>query len=140
MIKRTSAALLVLVSAAACASTPLTSSSGNGGGTADSSLPTLRNAPHYVLLSSPNQIRTWDFGNPIGVKGLHVRGISTNLGFRAIGDIQGNGKFCEAGQDWLGLNDLTVRKASQGRAPEAPYILGCASGSSFQPASRAITQ
>ena len=139
MIKRTSAAVLVLALAVGCASTPVTSSSGNGGGTTAASLPTLRNAPDYILLSAPNQIRTWDFGNPVGVKGLHIRGISTNVGFRAVGDIQGNGKFCEGGQDWLSLRDLTVHKAGDG-TPQAPYILGCASGSTFQPASREIVQ
>ena len=137
-MKRTFVALALLLTVA-CASTPLTSSSNDNGGAAAASLPTLRNAPDFILLSSPNQIRTWDFGNPVGVKGLHVRGVATNVGFRAIGEIQGNGKFCSDSTHWLSLNDLTVYETSS-KAPQGAYISGCKVGSGFQPSSRAINQ
>ena len=137
-MKRTSLALALLLTVA-CASTPLTSSSNDNGGAAAPGLPTLRNAPDYILLSSPNQIRTWDFGNPVGVKGLHVRGVATNVGFRAIGEIQGNGKFCSASTHWLSLSDLTVYETAS-KAPQGSYISGCAVGNTFQPSSRAIVQ
>lgn len=136
MIRKTSAALALLLTVA-CASNPLTSAGTSGGSTA-ASLPNVKNAPEYVLLSAPNQVRSYDFGNAIGVKGLHVRGVMTNRGFAAVGEIQGNGKFCTSGQDWLSLADMTVYKASDGKTRKAPYIDGCAVGSAFQPASRTI--
>lgn len=136
---RITSAALVLLLAAACASTPLTSSTNETGSAASTGLPTLRNAPDYILLASPNQIRSWDFGNPVGVKGLHVRGVATNVGFKAIGDIQGNGKFCSESTHWLSLSDLTVYANSE-KAPQGSYIAGCATGSSFQPSSRTVNQ
>ena len=137
MIKKSSVALALLLTLA-CASNPLGSSGGDAGATAASTLPSVRNAPEYVLLSSPNQVRTYDFGNSLGVRGLHVRGVMTNRGFIPVGEIQGNGKFCSGGTDWLSLSNLTVYKAGENKTPSAPYILGCAAGSGFQPASRAI--
>ena len=137
MISKASAALALLLTVA-CASNPLGSNGGNGGGSAAPTLPSVKNAPEYVLLSAPNQIRTYDFGNSIGVKGLHVRGVMTNRGFMPVGEIQGNGKFCADGQDWLSLADLTVHKAGDGSERQAPYVTGCAVGSTFQPATRDI--
>lgn len=137
MIKKSSVALALLLSVA-CASNPLGSSGGDAGATANSTLPSVRNAPDYLLLASPNQVRTYDFGNSLGVRGLHVRGVMTNRGFMPVGEIQGNGKFCSNGTDWLSLGTLKVHKAEENQTPVAPYILGCAAGSGFQPASRAI--
>jgi hypothetical protein len=136
MTKKSSVALLLLL-AVACASNPV-STGGNGGASGSATLPNVKNAPDYVLLSAPNQVREYDFGNAIGVKGLHVRGVMTNRGFQPIGDVQGNGKFCEGGQDWLSLADMAVYKAGDSRARRAPYLVGCANGSSFQPSSRTI--
>ena len=137
MIKRTAAAVSLLILTVACASSPIGSSNESSGGAASVTM-NVRNAPDYILLSAPNQIRTWDFGTAITPRGLHVRGTMTNLGFQAAGEIQGNGKFCADGRDWLSLRDLSVNTASSGKTPTAPYILGCVSGSSFQPASRDI--
>ena len=133
-MKRT-IATLALVLTAACASSPMTSSNETSGGALRAV--SVKDAPDYILLSEPNQIRTYDFSNAIGVKGFHVRGTSTSVGFMPAGDIQGNGKTCE-GQDWLSLRDLRVYKASEGKTPVAPYILGCATSSGFQPASRTV--
>jgi hypothetical protein len=137
MIKKSSVALALLLTVA-CASNPIGSSGGDGGATAASTLPSVRNAPDYVLLSAPNQVRSYDFGNSLGVRGLHVRGVMTNRGFMPIGEVQGNGKFCSGGTDWLSLSSFTIHKAEENKTPAAPYILGCAAGSGFQPASRAI--
>src|SRR5712691_1720275 len=136
---KTLATSLVLLLALGCASAPMNSSNESGRNAAVAGITTnANNAPDYILLSSPNQIRNYDFGNAIGVRGLHVRGTLTNRGFMPAGEIQGNGKFCAEGKDWLSLSDLRVHSASEGKTPAAPYIVGCATSSGFQPASRAI--
>ena len=135
---KTSAAVLALVLTVACASTPMTSSSESAGNAGAALTTSVKNAPDYILLTAPNQVRTYDFANAIGVRGLHIRGTMTSRGFVAAGEIQGNGSFCADGQDWLSLTDLSVYKASDGKTPVAPYILGCAKGTTFQPASRSI--
>lgn len=120
---KTFAACLALLLSAACASTVPND---------------VRNAPDYILLSSPNQIRTYDFASALEPHGLHVRGTMTTAGFRPAGDIQGNGQFCPAGTDWLSLSDLRVHSASEATPKHAPYIVGCVTKSGFQPASRDI--
>ena len=105
-----------------------------------SSVPTtnVRNAPDYILLSAPNQIRTYDFSSAVEPRGFHVRGTMTNAGFLPAGDIQGNGQFCTGGHDWYSLSDLSVHAANDGKTPSGSYILGCVTKSGFQPASREI--
>ena len=137
MIKRTAAAAALLILTVACASSPIGSSNESSGGAASVTM-NVRNAPDYILLSAPRQIRTWDFGSAVAPRGFHVRGTMTNQGFQPAGEIQGKGTLCADGRDWLSLRDLSVNTASSGKTPVAPYILGCASGSSFQPASRDI--
>lgn len=136
-MKRIAAALTLALVAAACASTPMTSSGGAGGNAAGATFGNVRNAPDYILLAAPEQVRAWDFSSNY-VRGLHVRGTMTNRGFIAAGDILGNGKLCSDGQDWLSLAELKVYKAGSGRNPAAPYILGCSTTAGFQPASRSI--
>lgn len=134
---------IVLVVAAACASAPMTSSKTEIGRTSGTSgfaqMVKLSNAPHVIALSAPNQVGDWDFSSTSGgVRGFHLRGTMTNHGFVAAGPVQGKGKLCTDGQDWYSLTDLSVHKANEGRAPAAPYLLGCATSSGFQPASREI--
>jgi hypothetical protein len=136
---RTIAASLLLLLAVGCASTSMNATNETSGAPAPAGLTTnAKNAPDFILLSAPNQVRTYDFGSAVGVRGLHVRGTMTNRGFWPAGDIQGNGKFCAEGKDWLSLSDLKVHPAAEAKTPTAPYILGCASNSGFQPASRDI--
>ncbi len=99
--------------------------------------PSLKNAPEYILLSAPGQVQTYDL-SAVTPSGLYVRGMLTDTGFRPVGDIQGKGKFCADGKDWLSLSELKVYTASDGKTPVAPYILGCSNGRGFEPASRAI--
>lgn len=130
---------LALLLALGCASTATNPTSETGGGSTVAGLTVNpKNAPEYILLSSPNQVREYDFGNSIGVRGLHVRGTMTNKGFYPAGDIQGNGKFCADGKDWLSLTDLKVYKAESGKTPNGPYILGCATTAGFEPSSRSV--
>ena len=130
------ATVLALLLTAACSSTSMTSNDTTSGRVPAGITTNVRNAPDYIALSAPDQVRSWDFGNAIGVRSFHVRGTMTNRGFVPAGELQGNGKFCTDGRDWLSLSNLRVH--SSDKTPVAPYILGCASGSGFQPASRAI--
>lgn len=136
---KTIAASLLLLLAVGCASTSMNATNETGGASAPAGITTnAKNAPEYVLLSAPNQIRTYDFGSAVGVRGLHVRGTMTNRGFYPAGEIQGSGKFCADGKDWFSLSDLKVHTAAEAKAPVAPYIIGCSTSAGFQPASRAV--
>src|SRR4051812_18030352 len=83
---------LALLLAFGCASPPTNNSETGGSSSTVAGLTTNpKNAPEYVLLSAPNQIREYDFGNSLGVRGFHVRGTMTNRGFYPAGEIQGAG-------------------------------------------------
>lgn len=125
-------ALTLVLFSAACTSVPMSSSSA-GGSTA---LASSKDAPEYILLSSPTQIRNTDYSQRIGA--FHIKGTLTNRGFYPAGPVEGNGEFCADGKDWLSLSDLSVHTATEGKTPAAPYLLGCASKSGFKPASREI--
>ena len=135
MTRRTASLLALALTAtlfsAACASLPMSSSSTGG-----SALTSSKDAPEYILLSSPSQIRNTDYSQRISA--FHVKGTLTNRGFYPAGQVEGNGDFCTDGKDWLSLSDLKVHKASEGGSPAAPYLLGCASGNGFKPATRDI--
>ena len=135
MTRRTASLLaLTLVAtlfSAACATAPMSSASTGG-----SALSTAKDAPEYILLSSPTQIRNTDYSQRISA--FHIKGNLTNRGFYPAGQVEGNGEFCADGKDWLSLSDLSVHQASDGKTPAAPYLLGCASKSGFKPASRDI--
>ena len=137
-MKKIAAASLVLVLAVGCASTATNSAETGGGKSIAGITNNPKYAPDYILLSAPNQVRTYDFSSAVGVRGLHVRGTMTNRGFWPAGEIQGNGKFCTDGKDWLSLSDLKVHNASDTATKTTPYIVGCATNSGFQPASRAV--
>jgi len=129
---------LALLLAFGCASTPTNNETGGASATVAGLTTNPKNAPEYILLSAPNQVREYDFGNSLGVRGFHIRGTMTNRGFYPAGEIQGAGKFCTDGKDWLSLSDLKIHNASDGKTPSAPYILGCATSAGFQPASRQV--
>ena len=70
MLKKTSAALALLLTVA-CASNPIASSGGNGASTASPALPSLRNAPDYVLLAANHHAVT-SIESPDTAAGAHV--------------------------------------------------------------------
>src|SRR3954469_8284403 len=95
----TAAALVLVV---ACSSTS-TSSSMKSSSTPERSggfAARLNDAPDFILLSAPNQVRTYDYSNTLAVRGLHIRGTMTTRGFIPAGEVQGNGKMCADGKDW----------------------------------------
>ncbi|MFZ2491377.1 MAG: hypothetical protein WA208_07815 [Thermoanaerobaculia bacterium] len=132
MIKNLAVSAALLLSLA-CASTPMTQSEG---GAAAGVATSASSAPDFILLSSSSAVRQYDAISP--VYSLHVRGTMTSAGFIPVGQVQGRGKLCADGKDWLSIRDLKTHKASDGTAPVAPYLLGCAAGSSFTPATRDI--
>ena len=134
MIKNAAAASLILLLTVACATTPMTSSN-DVASPAPGVATKYNDAPLYILLSSPNQVRTVDYSSK--VYGLHLRGTMTNKGFYPAGQIEGKGKFCAEGKDWLSLSEMKVYSADS-KAPTAPYILGCSTNGGFQPASREV--
>ena len=133
-MKRTASLLALTLLTAACSTMPMSSSS--GGGSASTPIVSAKDAPEYILLSSPSQIRNVDYSQRISA--FHIKGMLTNRGFYPAGQIEGNGELCADGKDWLSLSDLSVHSASEGKTPVAPYILGCASKSGFKPASRDV--
>ncbi len=134
-MKNTVAALALLL-AVGCASSPITPASGSGASAIGGGIATrAQDGPNYVLLSSPTAVREYQYTN---VYDFHVRGTMTNKGFMPAGEVQGRGKFCAEGKDWLSLSDLTIHVVSTG-TPAAPYVLGCANANgTFTPASREV--
>ena len=138
MIKQTAAAF-ALVLTVACSSVPSNNTANTAGGSSLTAPVATRSidAAQYISLDAPNQIREVDYSKQIS--GLHIRGTLTNRGFYpASTKVEGKGQLCNDGQDWLSLSDLSVHKASDGKAKVAPYVSGCATATGFQPASRDI--
>lgn len=135
MMKNIAASLALLLTVA-CSSLPSHQSQASSSGSGASSFGAAEGSS-YVLLSSPNQIREMDYAST--VNGLYVRGTLTSRGFApATAKVEGSGSLCNGGTDWLSFSDLSVHKSSDGKTPTAPYVLGCAKGSSFVPATRDI--
>jgi hypothetical protein len=136
MIKRL-APLALLVVSVACSSMPMHSSSSASTTAPAPGIATNKlDATSYILLDSPNQVRMVDWSST--VYPLHIYGTMTNRGFYPAGTIEGKGKLCADGKDWLSLSELKVYKAADGKTPTAPYVTGCATASGFQPSSRDI--
>ena len=129
-------AFAILLLAAACATAPMTSSSSTTPAASPAAPSSAMAQSQYILLSSPLSVRDWEVTDP--ETGLHVRGAMTSHGFVPAGGVEGRGKLCTDGNDWFSFSDLKIHKASEGGTPTAPYLLGCASGSKFVPASREV--
>ncbi len=134
MIKKALVATAILLTAA-CSSLPLKN---NGQASASAGSSSFTNpADSYIMLDSPGQIRAMDYSRTLN--GLYITGTLTNHGFvSATGKVEGKGSFCSDGKDWFSLSDLSVHKAGDNKSPSGSYVLGCAKGSSFVPASRDI--
>ena len=133
-MKKVLAPILVLL-AVGCASTSMRPGSSSAGSASLASRPAGGRADAYVLLSAPNQIRELALSN---VRDFHINGTMTSRGFLPLSQVEGNGRFCSEGKDWLDLSNLTVHRAGESKTLSAPYVLGCATSAGFQPASRDI--
>lgn len=137
-MKKIAIAVALLVTAA-CSSVPMNSSSTAKssslfGSSTNTVATRATDAPNYILFSEPNGVRNVDYSK--SVYGLNLRGTLTDRGFYPVGKIEGRGQFCSEGKDWLSLSDLAIHKANDGKSPSGSYVLGCATASGFQPASR----
>lgn len=134
-MKRFSSSLLILGFAAACATAP--SDTTTAGGSAMSGALRATDATHYRLLSDARHIRDIDWASP--PQALHVKGRLTSIGFQPIGGVEGRGKLCSDGQDWVSIIDGQFHAAQEGSAPQGPYVKGCRTKmGSFVPATREL--
>jgi hypothetical protein len=97
----------------------------------------VSNSDSYRLMSDPLAIRGLDWSRtPLT---LHVKGVTTNQGFLPLGKVEGSGRLCADGKDWLNLKDGIVHAAAENATPTSPYLMGCKTKSgSFVPATREI--
>lgn len=130
-MKKTFLVAISFVLTAACASTPGNIADAGSGSMSRSS------ATHYILVSDPSLIREMNWGNP--PLRLHIKGHLTNAGFKAAGSVEGSGKLCADGQDWVSIADGKFHKADGGVTPSGAYIKGCKGATGgFMPAARDI--
>lgn len=92
---------------------------------------------YYRLVSDPLPIREIDWGRPL--TSLHVKGYLTNQGFVPVSKVEGSGRLCEGGTDWVDLADGSFHKGDSGETPKGPHLMGCKSRSGgFMPASKDV--
>lgn len=102
-----------------CASQAVPAASSSSG----SSSVRAAEATHYRLVSDPRSVRTIDWSDP--PRDLHVKGVLTARGFEPIGQVEGRGRFCEEGSDWVSLRDGSFHAGDSGDQPQSPYVRGC---------------
>jgi len=92
---------------------------------------------HYRLVSDPLSIREIDWGRQMN--SLHVKGYLTNQGFIPVSKVEGSGRLCEGGTDWVSLADGEFHKGDSGETPKGAHIMGCKGRSGgFMPASKDV--
>lgn len=97
----------------------------------------VSSSTNYRLMSDPPAIRTLSWSNVPST--MHIKGVVTNKGFLPLGKIEGSGKLCADGKDWLDLTTGTIHVASENATPASPYVMGCKSKlGGFSPATREI--
>ena len=131
-MKRATVFLFAALLAVGCASTSMTSYDNAAG-----SDELAAKAPtHYRLLSDPDSIRPIDWGRPL--TSLHVKGYVTNQGFVPVSKVEGAGRLCESGNDWVNLVDGSIHSSSE--SPSGAYVKGCATAQGgFKPATKEVT-
>lgn len=134
-MKRIALVLAILsVFAFACASnmTPKSAPLGGSDAVAGKFSPTI-----YRLVSDPDMLLDLEIGRQ--VRPYHVKGQVVNGKVIWASQIEGKGKLCPEGKEWVALNHGTIHPATE--TPAGPHILGCrASNGLFQPASTEVYQ
>ncbi|MCM2317614.1 MAG: hypothetical protein NDJ92_20880 [Thermoanaerobaculia bacterium] len=132
-MKKMTGILFLALLAAGCSSTSMVP---NESATGAAELSGKRPS-YYRLVSDPLPIREIDWGRPL--TDLHVKGHLTNKGFVPLTKVEGSGRLCESGNDWVSLADGAFHKGDSGEAPTGPYIKGCKGRSGgFMPASKEV--
>jgi hypothetical protein len=132
-MKRTALVLSLLsVFAFACASNMSSTPAPLGGGAAATG---NLSPSHYRLVSDPDMVISIIWNK--FPRGYHVKGQMVNGSIVWASQVEGSGKLCVDGKEWVSLNDGEIHAATE--TPVAPYILGCrASNGLFQPASTQV--
>lgn len=92
---------------------------------------------YYRLVSDPLPIREIDWGRPMN--DLHVKGYLTNKGFVPVAKVEGSGRLCESGTDWVSLTDGEFHKGDAGETPSGPHLKGCKGRTGgFMPATKEV--
>jgi hypothetical protein len=126
----------ILLLAVACSSTSMTSSSPTAAGAIGDAAKFAKAPTHYVLLSDPKSPRELDWDAEHRAS-FYVKGYMTNAGFMPVGSVEGRGRLCADGKEWVDLKNLEVHAA--GDAPKAPYVMGCrTSMGAFVPSTRDV--
>jgi hypothetical protein len=97
----------------------------------------VSNSDSYRLLGDPATIRPLDWSTiPLS---LHVKGVVTNQGFYPLGKVEGSGRLCADGKDWLDLKTGALHLAAENATPVSPYLMGCKTRTGgFSPATRDV--
>lgn len=132
-MKRMTGILFAALFAVGCSSTSMVpNETATGAAELSGKTPT-----YYRLVSDPRTIREIDWGRPL--TSLHVKGHLTNQGFMPLAKIEGSGRLCENGNDWVSLADGEFHSADSGETPKGPYIKGCKGRTgAFLPASKDV--
>jgi hypothetical protein len=93
---------------------------------------------YYRLTNDPNSLRSIDVIQP--PRAFHVKAVASETGMQWSSKVEGKGKLCPEGKDWLSLNDGVIHAANDGSQPSGPYVLGCKSGNAFTPSSLDVQQ
>jgi hypothetical protein len=96
-----------------------------------------RNATYYRLLSDAGSIRSFDkVRKPYG---FHVAAVQNGNDLQWVARVEGRGKLCTGGSDWLNLNDGRIHSGASDVKPNGPYIQGCAAtNGTFTPSSTEV--
>lgn len=126
----------ILLLAVACSSTSMntttpTTAGANGGAAKFAKSPT-----HFILLSDPKSPRelTWEAEHKAS---FYVKGYLTTVGFVPVGKVEGRGRLCAEGKEWVDLKNFEIHPSSD--TPKAPYVMGCRTAwGAFVPSTRDV--
>ena len=137
-MKKLSALLLVVLFAVACSSTSGSMADAGSPASGGSTSASKATPTHYRLLSDPRTVREINWSRP--PLDLHIKGRMTTLGFEPVNQVQGSGRLCADGKDWISLTDGLYHAGTEGSSPQGPYVMGCKSKTGgFVPASKQIS-
>ena len=98
-----------------------------------------RGLTYYRTMTDPASLQSIDLSRP--PRAFHVKGIASSDGkFEWGKKVEGKGKLCADGKDWLNLNDGKIHAAGDNAKPTGPYVVGCKAGNTLTPSSLEVLQ